>query len=203
VDATESALGIDPENRPVYAYVGDLHPALGKLGLVIARSWTRDTTGVSKCDSGGLGGRRGAFESLAPQDAVAALRDLSYGSSAVARWEADFTAEMSCYQSGAAGYVRGEEPATSAWNDARSVCIRRASPPRDRRLWTWEVRQAQGPRQEEYVALVLSHETAKVLDDLVRSGASVPESVRVLRGDINPSGAEFQLESARAALEGA
>jgi hypothetical protein len=41
VDAAESALGVAPDARPVYAYLGDLHPALGTVGLVLERSWLR------------------------------------------------------------------------------------------------------------------------------------------------------------------
>jgi hypothetical protein len=42
VVAAEDALGITPDARPIYAYVGDLHPALGTIGLMIERSWLRE-----------------------------------------------------------------------------------------------------------------------------------------------------------------
>jgi len=48
----EFLLGAIP--RPVYAFVGSLHPDLGCVGLVLSRTWaSRSVQGVTRCDSGG------------------------------------------------------------------------------------------------------------------------------------------------------
>jgi hypothetical protein len=106
VDTTEQTLGIAPDRRPVYAYVGDLKPSLGTVGLVVERSWCRALTGVTRCDSGGLGGRRGAFNALDEGEALAALRHLSFDEQTLPSWDTEFAQE-----------VRRSYPATAAYVD--------------------------------------------------------------------------------------
>ncbi|HSK05212.1 MAG TPA: hypothetical protein VK932_28385 [Kofleriaceae bacterium] len=203
VDAAESALGISPEDRPVYAYVGDLHPALGTVGLVIERSWLRALTGVTRCDSGGLVGRRGAFAVLEDPEAIGALRELTLSGPALPAWEPAFTEEVTTsYVQGASGYVNGEEPDVSTWQDLRAVCFQLATPPRDRRLWTWEARFDRGPDHDEVIALALSRSAAAVLEDLHRRGTDVPDTVRVLYGSSTRDGAQFHNPSVRLLLAG-
>jgi hypothetical protein len=65
--------------RPVYAYVGCLHPKLGRIGFIVAHAWfRRDPHGVSRCDSGGLAGCKGGFAHLKPAEAHVALLKLSH-----------------------------------------------------------------------------------------------------------------------------
>lgn len=94
VNAAEKALGISPDARPIYAYVGDLNPELGTIGLIIERQWLRTLTGVTKCDSGGLAGRYGAFAALSPTEAMTALRDLSFMGMSIATWAKAFADEV-------------------------------------------------------------------------------------------------------------
>jgi hypothetical protein len=203
VDAAESALGISTDARPVYAYVGDLHPGLGTVGLVIDRSWLHALTGVTRCDSGGLAGRRGAFVALDPGEALAALHALTFSGASVPDWAPAFTQEVdAAHRDGPSGYVNGDEPDVSTWHDARSKCFRRASFPRDRRLWTWEARFEQGPAPGDVVALALSRSAAAVLEDLHRRGLDVPPTVRVLYGSSSSDGSQFHDPSVRALLAG-
>ena len=203
VDAAESALGVSADARPVYAYVGDLHPALGTIGLVLERSWLRDLTGVTRCDSGGLIGRRGAFDALSSAEAISALHTLTFWASSLGGWEPAFDAEVTASYAGeVSAYVNGDEPDISTWQDPRAVCFRRAAPPRDHRLWTWEARLAQGPAAGDVVALALSRSAAAALEDLHRRGVDVPDTVRVLYGSSGSDGAQFHDPAVRALLAG-
>jgi hypothetical protein len=147
VSAAEEVLGVTAAARPIYAYLGDLNPSLGTVGLVIERAWLATLTGVSRCDSGGLGGRRGAFAELDHAEAMQALRDLTFADATLPAWSATFEQEiLTSYLRQHSGYVDGDEPETSAWlHDVRARCIGHATPPRDRRLWTWEARLDAGP----------------------------------------------------------
>jgi hypothetical protein len=204
---TETALGYDPSNiaqRPVYAYLGDLHPALGTVGVVIERAWCRSLNGVSRCDSGGLGGRRGAFAVLSRHEAAQALIDLSFRSDTLSRWEASFEKEISDSFSSHNQYVCGDAPDTALWTDARKQCFDACEPPRDRRLWTWEARFSEGPDVVDYVALALSPTSHKLLEQQVIDGTrSIPESVRVLVGDTGADGVQFHHAHVRELLAGA
>jgi hypothetical protein len=203
VDAAETALGIDPGDRPVYAYLGDLHPALGTVGLVIERSWLRALTGVTRCDSGGLVGRRGAFAALTDSEAIDALHTLTFSNESLPGWYPAFGPEMATsYRNGIDGYVNGDEPDVSTWHDPRAVCFQKATPPRDRRLWTWEARLAEGPTPNEVVAVALSRSAAAVLEDLHRRGLDVPDGIRILYGSISSGGSQFHEPAVRTLLAG-
>lgn len=203
VDAAESVLGISPDARPIYAYLGDLHPGLGTVGLVIERSWLQTLTGVTRCDSGGLVGRRGAFTVLTDGEAISALRTLTFTGESLRDWEPAFGPEIgTSYHHGASGYVNGDEPDVSTWQDPRGRCFEQATPPRDRRLWTWEVRLGQSPNSGDVVALALSRSAAAVLEELHRQGVDVPSTVRVLYGSISSAGSQFHEPSVRSLLAG-
>jgi len=204
VDATEQALGILAAARPLYAYIGDLNPSLGTVGLVMERSWCRELTGVTRCDSGGLGGRRGAFAVLTESEALAALGALSFAGSALPGWDSEFANEVDTSYPAAEAYVTGVEPDVSAWKDARATCVANAAPPCDRRLWTWEARLGTGPRVDEIVALVLSPAASKQFADLIErdSALDIPDRVKILAGDIDAEGAHFHAPRVRAVLGG-
>jgi hypothetical protein len=203
VSAAEQVLGIGPGARPLYAYLGDLHPELGTVGLIVERSWLRSLTGVTRCDSGGLGGRRGGFATLSPAEAASALSALSFSPTSLPSWPDEFAREVdTSYALGRVGYVDGELPDVRAWQDPRATCIARATPPPDRRLWTWEVRLDTGPAVGDVVALALSEGAAMVLDDLHRRGLDVPDRVRIFRGSTSIDGARFQDTAVRSVLAG-
>lgn len=185
VEHAERTLGAHP--RPIYAFVGDLHPELGNVGLVISRQWAaRYTQGVSACDTGGLAGRKGCFIEI-PEDSVdEALRELSTPEGIeLEAWEQRFSKEIEAsYSAGAGGYIRGDEPDTSRWTDPRRRCIEatpRDSESFDRRLWTWEIRFDQPPQPKEIEALVVSYESGKVLRAERRRRGGLPRSVRVVK----------------------
>lgn len=205
VEATERALGIESNHRPVYAYVGDLNPALGTLGLIVQRAWDQAAIGVTRCDSGGLGGRRGAFAILKEDEALSVLAKLSYSGAKLASWAADFSSEVRSSYSSERAYVDGAEPEISHWSaDVRARCIQRAEKPADRRLWTWEVRLDRGPLPQEAIGLVMSAGAYKVFVDEVEHDNRVafPEEVHVIPGQIGPEGAHFHLARTRALLAG-
>jgi hypothetical protein len=204
VDAAEQALGISADARPIYAYIGDLNPALGTVGLVVARSWLTTLHGVTRCDSGGLGGRRGAFATLEPGECMDALHDLTFAGEALTQWAAEFQVEIDrSYRRNHLGYVEDEVPNTTSWsNDVRARCIGRAMPSPDRRLWTWEARLDTGPPPGDVVAIALSEGAAMVLDDLYRQGVDVPDHVRVVRGSSTAAGAQFHSSAVRELLAG-
>ncbi len=107
----ERILGALP--RPVYAFVGSLHPDLGCVGLVLSRTWaSRSVQGVTRCDSGGLFAGRGAFGCLVADESAAALVALSTPAMcAAADWEPHFAEEIdSRHPGGVAGYVAGDVP---------------------------------------------------------------------------------------------
>jgi len=205
VDATEQALGISATARPLYAYVGDLNPSLGTVGLVMDRSWCRELTGVTRCDSGGLGGRRGGFAALTESEALAALGALSFAGATLASWDVEFATEIDASYPATEAYVTGAEPDVTAWTDARATCVRKAEAPRDRRLWTWEARLGTGPQVDEIVALVLSPAASKQFAALVERDPEVdiPDRVKILTGDIDAEGSHFHTPRVRAVLGGA
>lgn len=203
VTLTERALGIDPASRPVYAYLGDLHPGLGTVGLIVDRSWCRALSGVTRCDSGGLAGRLGAFAALTEDEALDAVHALSFSGPSLPAWNAAFASEVDTAYPSTRAYVDGAEPETRAWTDARVGCIARSARPVDRRLWTWEARFVDGPDSSEITALVLSHEAGKLLPTVITEPSAVPEHVRILTGDIGPDGAHFHTPRVRDVLAGA
>jgi hypothetical protein len=204
VGLAEQVLGVRPDARPVYAYVGDLHPALGTVGLIVNRTWCHASTGVTRCDSGGLAGRRGSFAMLDEREAVASLRDLSFGPAELRDWPSAFANEVAGSYVDAGAYVDGQEPDVSGWADVRARCIGAGSPPRDRRAWTWEVRLLEGPSPNEIVGLVLSPGAGVLFANLVEqdSPATFPNHVQVLVGNVDADGAHFHTPRVRAVLAG-
>lgn len=186
----EQLLNANP--RPVYAYVGDLHPALGCVGLVFSSDWIRRVfQGATRCDSGGLIARKGAFETLPVDEVDDLLVNLSTPATCENdQWELSFLAEVdSSFENGRQGYVLGEAPNVDEWHgDCRATCILAAGDDCDRRTWTWEVRASAPPTVDELVALVLSPESRKRLDKLVHEGLSLPGNIRILSGYLTPGG---------------
>ena len=110
--SAEGTLGIRPDKRPVYAYVGCLHPALGRIGLILRRAgFWREPHGVSRCDTGGLAGRVEGFSCLTPTEAALAVKELSYPANVP--WERHLNVEVAMaygFVSGWTRYLRGEIP---------------------------------------------------------------------------------------------
>lgn len=208
VQGAEQVLGARP--RPIYAFVGDLHPDLGSVGLVLSRAWSRRALqGATRCDSGGLFAGKGLFAHVAASsrsDTLCALSDPQ--SFELVQWEECFADEVfRSYERGAYGYVEGDVPESSSWDDARAHCIRAAQAPElDRRLWTWELRMHDSPRSEEYEALVLSHDAQKRLHALfTRKRVTLPDHVKILTGQTSEHGIDhwFSAPIVRKALLGA
>jgi hypothetical protein len=202
VERTEERLGIDRDGRPVYAYLGDLNPALGAIGLVVERTWADYAQGVTRCDSGGLGGRRGRFSALSSDEADQALHELSYGGATAGRladWEQHFRDELQTAYPSHRHYVDGDPPTTLP--DLRDRLIRGLSDP-DRRLWTWEVRLDRGPQPEQLVALSLSPEAGRELDDLVDHDPARLPPIPVIRGSATAIGVHFHHPRVRDFLAG-
>ena len=204
----EQWLGASP--RPVYAYVGDLHPALGTIGLIVDRGWADHgaVQGASRCDSGGLAGGLGEFAAIPAADRQGSLASLSFPQCGddVGRWPDRLEDEIAQSQArGADGYVDGDVPDASAWGDARSRALAAGPGPHDRRLWTWELRLGQGPAPEHDVALALSAGAFKEME-LLRVDEPAyepPPHMRVLVGTTTRTGVEpFATREARAALRG-
>lgn len=76
-------------------------------------------------------------------------------------------------------------------------------PPRDRRLWTWEVRVGDGPTVTDIAAVSMSPEGGKkVVNALRDSGYPVPGSLRILPGSISSEGSHFHEPQVRTMLAG-
>jgi hypothetical protein len=198
----ERILGANP--RPIYAFVGLLHPELGTVGLIITPDWvSRCLQGASRCDSGGFMGRMGAFACVADPDSL--LPALSYCSPEPNRWLAEFLSELAQSYPAAIEYVSGTRPNCAAWKDVRAECIEYGIRHGllDRRLWTWEIRLHSSPTPQEIECVVLSPEMRKRLEILRRSGVLLPDSVRLLPGSVTPAGVHwFAMDSVYAALLG-
>jgi hypothetical protein len=192
--------------RPIYAFLGLLHPELGTVGIVVSPRWaTRCLVGASRCDSGGLFGGRGGFACII--DAAASWKTLSYKGARLSSYKLDFRKEMiSSYTDAETDYVRGVVPDCTGWNDDRVACIeylrgRGAMP--DRRLWTWETRLQGSPVPREVECLVVSPEMHKRLEALRHTGVPVPASVRVLTGSVGSMGVHwFDMASVHSAFLG-
>lgn len=186
-------------DRVIYAYSGCLHPKLGTIGLIISPNWAnRALNGASRCDSGGLAGRYGAFAHVDPADIEAALISLSFPANG--SWRGAFEDELTSSYASAHGYVAGDVPRHANWSDVRSDCIIRHTAAEgtapDRRVWTWELRLTSAPRADEYEAIVVSPEAFKRLEELRRGGADVPAAVRVVHGTVTAAGVHYFHEGA-------
>jgi hypothetical protein len=204
VAEAEKALGLT--NSPIYAFIGNLHPQLGTIGLIIKTDClNRCQHGVSRCDSGGFIGRKGAFLHLPATDMAAALKTLSFPQGDV-RWRSIFSDEVEKSYSELRDYLIGKVPRHAEWKDLRSACISKyvdstGSPP-DRRTWTWEVRLAAPPEANDYTAIVLSPEAFKQLEEIRIGGKDVPLSVRIIHGSISASGVHyFEIEDVVTAFQ--
>jgi hypothetical protein len=203
VSEAERLLGLT--TPPVYTFAGCLYPSLGTIGLVIApKCAARCLQGVSRCDTGGLAARQGAFGFVSTAEVAAAFSALLCDKEA---WSSKFSNELANSYTTVQAYVVGALPRYKSWNDARSRCIAShitaTTTFPDRRLWTWEVRLSSAPKHDEYEGLILSPEAFKRLDFLRRSGIEVPSRVKVVRGKIGPTGIHhFQEDATVAALCG-
>lgn len=182
----------DYPNPSIYAYLGDLHPALGTVGLIIAPTWC-DTRlqGVSRCDSGGLAGRRGGFDIVEEGHEGDVLKSLTPVST---EWQQEFDREVSeCFlPDQVMNYVRGEVPDFDGKpKDPRKAFVDRAAAQGvvDRRLWTWEARFWGGPAPEEIEAVVFSVEAFKQAWRLRRTeGLELPLRIRLVTGTVSAEG---------------
>jgi hypothetical protein len=170
VERAERVLNARP--RPIYGYVGDLHPDLGSVGIILSPRWAeRAIQGASKCDSGGLAGGKGCFVHVPESERDAALQSVSSpGAFEVADWGTHFGDEVDqSYTRGLQGYVSGDEPDTSTWDDTRRHCIaaaRSRGDALDRRLWTWEIRLQAPPQIDEFEAIAVSYDARNRLEVL-------------------------------------
>ncbi len=191
VSDAETAIGIT--SPVIYAFVGCLHPDLGRIGLVISPECLDGRLqGVTKCDSGGLAGRIGSFSYVQEDEKKDALVALSINEDP--EWHSVFDDEMGRSYQSTLAYVTGETPDYASWTDIRVRCISKPPPhggPPDRRLWTWEVRLSAPPEAHHYEALILSHEALKQLESLRLRGREVPSDVTVLFGTISATGVHY------------
>lgn len=186
VGRAEEALGVDAASRPVYAYLGDLNPELGSVGLIFHRAWTtRALMGYSRCDTGGMVCGRGGFVWVNtcgdPPETV--VTQVSCSSTVASDLDADFSKEVAKAHGGnPAAYVNHVEPKLDT-ADPRQRCLSHAKSVGigyDRRLWTWEVRCG-SPQPAEVAAIVVSEQNqGRLLDLFFTEGREVPPSVRVL-----------------------
>jgi len=133
VAGAETILGHNVD--PIYGYVGDLHPALGTVGLILSRKWaSRAAIGATACDSGGLFGRLGGFAGVAEEDSVDALRSLSRTSADAGwDWDSEFSEELASHHAGGpTSYVGGGIAGLSGAGSALSQ--RRPTTPMHRTL---------------------------------------------------------------------
>lgn len=201
VTGAEQLLGYSTSKRPIYTFLGDLHPSLGELGLVFSRRWAqREAVGLTRCDSGGLFGAKGDFNLFGEaSDRESALRRLSTPNTCTpAEWEAAFRSEVDGSYETAYAYVVGTRPDSASWSCERASVLARLAGDRDRRLWTWEVRMVDSPEQGDLEAVILPAELAK-LDD-PDDEMPWPEPITVIRGAASPTGA--QADATRAAFNG-
>jgi len=198
----ERQLGIDPAKRPVYTFVGCLHPALGRIGFIVSEGWFgREPHGVSRCDTGGLAGRIGGFSFLDQREAVAALVELSHKPSLP--WEKHLLAEVHSAFGQFRQYLTGDPPKPSCYRDVRQKCIdevRRTREGLDRRLWTWEARGFAEIAVGDVEAVAIAPEAWKELSALL--DGEIPSGVNFLIGRVGATGTHhFSEDGVVAAFE--
>ncbi len=193
VDGAEGVLAYTPGTRPIYAYLGDVHPQLGVVGVVIERgNWTLE--GASRCDTGGLFAGRGGFFTIPDPDRAQSVKKLSTPLSFdIANLDQTFNEELDqLYEGDAKRYVTGEQPSADKLHpdDPRRTLLSAPSKTTlDRRLWTWELRALVAPPSNAYVAIVFSRTAADAYVKNVSLGkARLPKNVTVVRSepDFNP-----------------
>jgi hypothetical protein len=195
----ESLLKIERDHRPVYAYVGYLHPELGTIGLVLRPSWlTRAPHGVSRCDTGGLAGCLGGFSAITSEEAKQAVVSLSLPIDD--SWSAHLEQEInSAHPGGWINYLQGNPPTPDQLPDVRGLCLKhlheKGGTP-DPRLWTWEARSFAHIELADVEAIVLSPEATKnFYNRMLTSGTTLP-SARVIVGRATPDGVHYFHEDA-------
>jgi hypothetical protein len=202
---------LDARPRPIYSYVGDLHPDLGSVGLIVSQRWAeRAIQGVSKCDSGGLAGGKGCFRSCPGARArCRAAVAVEPTACAATEWIAHFEREITTsYAHGVGDYVSGDAPDASTWEDARKHCIdaaRRRGDGVDRRLWTWELRIRAPPQPEEIEVVVVSQlGYRKIQHIFTHEDIVLPAHIRIILGDDDAGdpGSWFSVPAVRTALAG-
>jgi hypothetical protein len=183
----ESLLRIDRGRRPVYAYVGNLNPALGTVGVILRPTWFGSNAhGVSRCDTGGLAGRKEGFQHVETTDVEIAMRDLTHGPNG---WQPGLVRETQKAFRSWEGYLRGETPKTTPLDRHRRKCIESVlleGKTPDRRLWTWEARVFGDVEQAHVEFVVLSPQAYKGF--LRRGGRTIPRGTPVIRGSTDGGG---------------
>lgn len=187
VSDAEGVLGLS--SRPVYGYVGDLHPKLGKMGLIISGRWyRRKPLGVSRCDSGGLIGLKGAFGCLDRDAAKASLLRLTMRRALY--WSLLFRLEVfMCHGrlEGWQSYLRGNLPQRPLRDD-RDAFIRNMGAEIERRLWTWEARGASPIERDDVEAVALTAEAAKPVIEALRRTPRALGTIRPIIGSATSAG---------------
>lgn len=209
VTAAEKLLGAEP--RPVYCYVGCLHPGLGTVGLIFDRSCCDGgLQGVSRCDSGGLAGGVGTFVYVPEANREQSLIELSYKDAELEAWLDAFTDEIATSYPSPVDYARGQQPDTASWADARAKCIEAHgaavaagtadTDEPDRRVWTWEARLQEGPESQRLRSIVLSNAQRNALSlDALRLLGELPTHVTVITLRSTADGPEELFASLEAA----
>lgn len=182
VNEAEEALG--HQVRPVYAYVGDLHPKLGRAGLIISDQWyRRKPLGVSKCDTGGLIGLHGGFGCLNVKgSAKDALRRLTPKPKST--WSPRFRIELFRSHGGLDGwehYLWGHAPSRPL-KDVRDTFIKSVVGDLDRRLWTWEARGDAPIERGDVCAVVLATEAGKLALQEARDNPETFGTIQIIVG---------------------
>ena len=119
--------------RVIYAYSGCLHPKLGTIGLIISPDWERRALhGASRCDSGGLTGRYGAFAHVNPAEVETALISLSFA--ADDGWQGAFEDELTSSYSSARLMWRATSPGTPVGPTCGASASAGTQQPREARL---------------------------------------------------------------------
>jgi hypothetical protein len=210
VAAAEAILGAG--TRPVYCFVGCLHPGLGTVGMIFDRACCDDgLQGVSRCDSGGLAGGIGVFAYVPEDDRGNSLIEMSFMGDRLASWPDEFDEELASSYTAPAEYARGTLPNTDGWGDVRARCLESHSqaieqglpdvPPSDRRVWTWEARLNEGPEPHRLRFLVLSEAQRNSLTlDQLRDLGDMPDHVRVIVGRSTADGTEELFANAEVAI---
>jgi hypothetical protein len=203
VSRAEDLLGIDPARRPVYAYVGFLHPGLGRVGLIVARGWfAREPHGVARCDTGGLVGRIGGFRHLTQNQADSALAELTHPPTHA--WEEAMATEVMEAFGAFRRYISGATPRDGSHGGARRICIDAVvsgGEALDPRLWIWEARSFSNITTDDVEALAIAPEAWKELQG--RYGDDLPLDIEYLVGQATPGGLHhFREEQVVAFFEG-
>jgi len=197
VSKAERLLGLDDAHRPVYAYVGRLEPDLGSIGLIISRDWfVAAPHGVTRCDTGGLAGRKGGFACLSETEADEALVTLSF--SAAEPWEKQLDAEVDSAHASWNSYLNGATPqSVDRLGNVRHRSVAHAENTGclDPRLWIWEARSFAHVDGDHIEAVAITSESLKHLRRRWPKTAAFPAR-RLLAGSPDPTGIHHFAEAA-------